>query len=177
VTTNFNNWVQFDLRRSAAFDDHEGVENRMREKLSRDIQTQLRTRIDPGLGGKAASTAGAIRVKAEGNRFVIHSESPADILRASSKMAAPAEISGLDASSIEDLFEPSSGIPIAQKKADGTTGLVYRRIQLENVFREQRVKAQDEVIKQATVNAVTNNLAARYEEAFDEIQRENPDKQ
>lgn len=177
MTTNFSNWFKFDLRRSAAFDDYESVESRMREKLSKDIQTGLRTRIDPGLRGKAAVDAGAVRVKAEGNRFVIHSESQGDILKASSRISSSEEISGVDASSIEDLFEASSGIPIAQRKADGTTGLVYRRIQLENVFREQREKAHQETVKQAVVNAVTNNIATRYEEAFDEIVRENPEEQ
>ena len=174
MKTNLSNWFQFDLRKSGAFDDYEGVEARMREKLGRDIQTDLRTRIDPGLGGKAAATAEAVRVKAEGNRFVIDSESHADVLKAATRMGSASQDRGLDAESIDDLFTPSSGVPVAQKRADGTTGLVYRRIQLEKVFRKQKAKAQEKTIEQAVVNSVTNNIATRYEEAFDELDRENP---
>jgi hypothetical protein len=175
VSTSFNSWVNIDLRKSAAFDKYEEVDELVSEKLAKDIETQLRSRIDPGINRKSATAAEAIRVKAEGNRFVINSESHGDVLKATSKMAREPENKGLDAQSIEDLFEPSSGVPIAQKRPDGTTGLVYRRIELAKVFREQKQKAQEKTAEQAIVNAVTTNIGKRFEEAFDDVDRRNPE--
>lgn len=174
MSTSFNSWVNIDLRKSASFDKHEEVGELVNEKLAKDIERQVKNKVDPGIHRKGAARAEAVRVKAEGNRFVISSESQGDILNASSKMAKAPAPKGLDAASVEELFEPSSGVPETQRRADGTTGLVYRRIELAAVFREQQEKAQLYDAEQAVTNAIKHNLGKRFEEAFEEVDRRNP---
>jgi hypothetical protein len=171
--TSFANWVKFDLRKSASFDRYDEVDELMREKLAGDIQTQLRSRLDPGINKKGVAAA-PVKVVAEGNRFVIQSDDADDVLGASSRMTEEATAPGLDAGSIEDLFEPSSGIPISQRNPDGSTSLVYRRIELSRIFQEQQQKAQEAAASQAIETAVTNNMGSRLEEAFDEVDRKHP---
>lgn len=170
--TNFGNWINLDLSKSAAFERYGEVDELMREKLSGDIQRDLRTRLDPGLDRKGATVAEAVKVKAEGNRFIIYSESQGEILNASSKMGVKRP--QRRAQSVEDLFEPGSGIPEAETRPDGTTALVYRQLKLDGIFREQKKKSQEFTAKLSIENAVKNNIGKRYEEAFDEVDRRSP---
>lgn len=172
--SNFSDWFRFDLRKSAAFDRYDEVESIMRERLAHDIQTQIRTQIDPGIRRDKGVVAEEVQVRTDGSRFVIYAESQAEVLRVTSKLMAQSNEQPVRARSIEDLFEPSSGVPTVRTKKDGSTSLVYREISLENIFNEQRRKAEENNVARTIEATVDSNLGRRYEEAFDEVEQRHP---
>lgn len=175
MKTDFSNWFNFDLKKAAPFDKHKEVTKIVDEKLAADVQRSLRTRIDPGLDRKAGAAGEAVKVEADDGRLVIRTESHAEVLKATSQMMSGSKNKGLEAGSVEDLFKPSSGVPEMEKGADGKSKLVYRRIQLEKIFTEQKKKAQDDMVRQTVENTVSTELGRTYEEAFKEVANKNPE--
>jgi len=171
MSTNFNNWFRFDLRKSTAFDNYEDVLQRVNDKIGKNIERDLNTQADPGLN---RAPGAAVKVKTEGNRFVITSDNASEILGATSKMAQHDKSEGVDAVSVESLFEASTGVPEIRSRSDGRSDLVFRRIELENIFREQSEKASVESMKNTVTNTVRNRLGDAFEEALKEVEDENP---
>lgn len=177
MSGNVGDWFNFDLKKSAPFDKHKEVTKLVEDKLAADIQRSLRTRIDPGLNKKSGASAEAIKVKADDGQIIIETESLGEILQATSQMAHGSKNKELEAGSVQDLFKSSSGVPQMQTGADGKEKLVYRRIQLEKIFTEQKQQAQDDMIKQTVENTVSTNLGRSYDEAFKEVKDRNPEEQ
>lgn len=169
------NWFNFDLKKSAPFDKHKEVSELVDKKLAADVQRSLRTRIDPGLNKKSGAAAEAVKARADDGKIVIETEDLGEILQATSQMAHGSKNKELEAGSVEDLFKSSSGVPQMQTGADGKEKMVYRRIQLEKIFTEQKQQAQDDMIKQTVENTVSTNIGRSYDEAFKEVKDRNPE--
>lgn len=173
MSTDFNSIVNFNLKTSAAFDRSDEVDTIARDRLAGEMQRNIRTRVDPGISRKSATVAEAIKVKPEGNRFVIYSESQAEVLA-----AASGQVSGRRADAaggVEDLFKPSSGVPTAETRPDGSTGLVFKTIELSKLFQEQKEQEQQQMIEQAVTGTLRTGIVNAYEEAFREVAQRHPD--
>ena len=113
-----------------------------------------------------------MRVKSEGDRFVIHAESHADVLRATSK-----QVTGdrQEADGVERLFEQSSGVPTIEKGADGSSKAVFNSIGLNKLFQEQKEAEQQHMIKQAVTETLRTGIVNAYQESMADIDREHPE--
>jgi hypothetical protein len=172
LSTDLNSWIGINLRTSAAFDKVDEVQELIDKDLAKQIERNVRTRVDPGIDKKAALVAEAVKVKSEDGRFVIYAESQGDVLRASSKQVSKPS-SSIDAGSMEDLFSQSSGVPEAEDGPDGTK-LVFKRISVEKLLGEQSDNAQKHMTEQAVTETVRNGIVDAYDNAFAEIDRRHP---
>jgi hypothetical protein len=170
----FNDWIFFSPKGSPALEHSREVDAQARETLARDLQTRLRGRIDPGISAAAAVRAQAIRVQSEGDRLVIDQEDQGAVLAASAGMVAGDN--GQEASSIEQLFELSSGIPSAVQEQDGGTRLIFRTITLESLLGDQRVNERDLLVEQTTTETLRSGIVGAIEEAVTDVARRHPER-
>lgn len=168
MSFNLDSWVNFNLRTSASFDRLEEVEKLTREKLATSIQRNIRTRVDPGIDRKSGVAAEAVKVKSDGNRFIIYAESHAEVLGVMSKKDTT------ESQGVEDLFKTGSGVPDVQTRADGTTSLTFKKISLNNLFSEQKRSEQRHMNEQSVTETVRSGIVNAYEESFAEVDRRNP---
>lgn len=173
MSANLGNWVNFNLKTGGAFERLDEVEKIARDKIAIGMERNLRTRVDPGISMKSANVAETIRVKTDDNRFVIYSESHAAVLAATSKQMGVGT-SDNQATGIEDLFEQSSGVPTAKTRPDGSVGLVFKTISLDNLFREQRENERDQMVEHSVTESMRNGIVDAYDEAFNEVNRRHP---
>lgn len=169
----FNDWIFFDAKGTSPLEHAEEVNNHARQTLARDLQTRLRGRIDPGVGLEGALRAQAVRVSADGDRLVIDQEDQAGVLAASSGMVAGDN--GEEASSVEQLFELSSGVPSATQDASGETKMVFRTITLDALLGSQRQNDQDLMVEQTTTEALRSGIVGAFEDASEEVARRHPE--
>ncbi len=166
--TNFNDWINLELQPMAAIDHLEEFTGLVRERLSKDIERQVKGSLDPGVDPKRAIELNALNVKVEGSTFVIKTDD-------SMKALAFAEGSVKDgtgpseARSVESLFEMSSGVPEVR---DGK--LVYKTISLEALFGAHEQRQQDEQVQRIVEDTIREKLPDAYDEAFAEVKRRHP---
>lgn len=176
MSERFDSWVNFNLRSSTVFSRNDEVEEFARGRLAEQVERNIRTQIDPGIDRKSGVAAGQVKVRAEDDRLVIYSDNPADVLRSSSKQvkggANPNEASG-----VEELFKQSSGVPSVHTRPDGSTGLSFKQISVDNLFQEQRAQQQNERIEQSVTETVRSGIVGAYEDAWAEIARRHPEDQ
>ena len=169
----FNDWVYFEPASVAGIDSANEVDALARENLARRTQEALRSRIDPGISLRDARRAQAVRVRSEGDRLVIDQDDQADVLDAASGMTKE-EPDDTVASTVEQLFETSSGVPKAVVGSDGQERLAFRSISIESLFGAQRQTTQDQAIEQSVTENLRTNIVDAYEDAVSEVGRRHP---
>ena len=160
----------FSLKGDAAYTRQEEVAERIREKLAKDVERELKTQADPGIEGARRET---IKVESTETGLVIKSDNPMAVLEEVSRQATKPETPSR-ASSINDLFTQSSGVPEVTEDRGGRRIAAFRSIRARDVYdvdersnlsKESREFQRDQTIKRA----VETNLPSRVEEAYKEV--------
>lgn len=165
----FNDWIRIDPAQMTALDRFDEVDAIARENLAKELQTRLRTTIDPGISLRAAQRAQAVRVASEGNRLVIDSEDQAEVLGASSETVEEPSDPNI-VTNVDQLFELSSGVPSI---VDGK--LVYRMISPSALLgKQQQENERDRIIEQTTTETLRINIADAFDDATRDVRNRNP---
>jgi len=148
------------------------VERSVRESLAKEVQRRLRGQVDFGLELNDAQRAQAIRVRARGNRLVIDEASSARVMRDQQQGTDPTA-----SDNINQLFEPSRGIPRMDVSRDGRPRLVFRSVQASRMFEEQNKKIRDDRVASTVTDAVREGIVDAYETALSDVNRRHPEDQ
>lgn len=159
------------LEGGAAFRRGEEVGEKVREKLAKDVERELRIQADPGIEGARPDT---LKVESTDTGLVIKSENPMAILEEVSRRANKQD-KRVKANSVEDLFTQSSGVPEVTRDHNGVEIAAFRSIQardleegkeqLKNLVQQSREFQRDQTIKRA----VETNLPQSLDEAYKEV--------
>lgn len=164
----FNDWIKVDPAPLSALDRFDEVDAAARERLAKDLQTRLRSTIDPGVNLKSAMRAQAVRVASEGDRLVIDSHDQAEVLGASADMVDDDQDDN-EVTNVEQLFELGSGVPTV---VDGK--LTYRTISPEALFGNLKSADTSRVVEQTTTETLRMGIADAFDEASRDVSNRNP---
>ncbi|MFQ5351812.1 MAG: hypothetical protein ACE5D3_01925 [Candidatus Binatia bacterium] len=162
----FEDFIEIVPGPSVGIDRHGEVTDLARERLARSVQMRLRGSVDFGVDRRAAQRAQAIRVAAEGERLVIREEDQAAVLGAAAGSASNSH----EPETIDDLFEPSSGVP---KLSNGS--LLFRTVSAKSMFGVQRQKQMDDGVERTVTDTLRAGIVDAFEESFDEVARRHPE--
>ena len=173
--TNFGDMIQIVPAEDVRIKYRDEVTELARERLARDVQQRLRGRVDFGVGVNAARRAQAIRVTAKGNRLVIDESDQGAVLGAAGDQVA--ETDPTLANNVDDLFEPSSGVPRMHTGADGKPRMVFRTITADQIFAGQEQKETDATVEQTVTETVRAGIVDAYDDALQQVARKHPEEQ
>jgi len=164
----FNDWIYFEPAPMPAL-DHVGEFNEMvRERLGNEMGQRLRGSLDPGIDPKKAMAIAGLKVKHEGDTYIIKTDDSADALAFGESSVRDGR-EGPEASSIESLFETSSGVPVVR---DGK--MVFKTVSLETMFGAQKQRAQNEQVEHIIKDVLQNTIPDAYTEAFAKVASRHP---
>jgi len=169
----FGDMIQIVPSEDARITRRDEVNELARERLAEDVQLRLRGRVDHGLDVRSAHRAQAVRVTAEGNRLVIDRADQGAVLGAAGDQVE--ETDQTMASSVDELFEPSSGVPKMQRDATGKERLVFRTISAKEVFAQQKQEQADSTVEQTVTDTVRTGIVHAYEGACKTLARQHPE--
>jgi len=130
------------------------------QKLAGRIEQRLRQEVDLGVDKDLALKAQSIRVRAEGDRLVIDTESQGDVLGTGENTRRKEETA-------TDLFTMGSGIP--EVNPDGT--LTYRKVSLDSIFRSQEDARKNANIERIAASTLQMHAGDVVEESLTEVDR------
>ncbi len=163
-------FIAFD-RKPSGHDNDEQVDALVQKRLAEQIQMRLRNQVDPGISLAAARRAQAIRARVEDGSIVINEEDQGNILPSGEGEGSGPSEGEPAALNLDDLFMPSSGVPVASKRADGSTQLVFRSIRAEDIFNEQSLKRNNELVRDTIADVLRSGTVDAIEDAMREVDR------
>ena len=167
----FNDWIYAQPTKLGSVSKPEEVEEEAKKRIAQKIQTKIRGTLDTGTLGSNARRAQAVRVQAEGNRLVIEEKDNGDILAGRQGKEKPKP----PIKSLEQLFQPSSGVPELVTNPDGTTQLAFRTVSANEILGAVSQKDIDGQIKSLVRSTLDNDLMTSFEEAVSEINKRYPE--
>jgi hypothetical protein len=168
---NITNWISFEPNEKGADKDEE-VDSIVHKRLAQNVQTRLRAQADPGIDLRSARRAQAIRARADGSDIVVDEDDQAKVIAGAQE---PEEDTESQATNLDDLFKPGSGVPEAVSRPDGSTQLVFRSIKEAGLFRQTIRGNQNDAVERTISDTLRSGTVDAFEEAFDEMSRLYPE--
>lgn len=168
----FNDWINIEPVSAGPEQRFEEIDSIAKDKLAEQVEGRLKGRIHQGLDTEASRRSQSIRSFADGGRIVIDYKDRGDALTGEAK-----EKKGNRSSpkGLQDLFEPSSGVPEVVTGPDGQTSLAYRTIDYDKLFSEQYQNEQDQAVERTVTETLRMGMVESMEDATDEVKQKHPE--